>query len=166
MRVAGKFRGKVVNATDPDRRGRLKVRVPGALGTEAEVWAMPCVPYAGPGVGMYFLPPVGANVWVEFEGGDPGLPIWMGCFWGEGEACVGEQDGGAMVLKTRALSLIIREDEGGSDDRLVCEVGPPIASARVTVRVDRNGVRLTCGSASVRLDGTTVSVNEGALEVT
>ena len=31
------------------------------------------------------IPPVGANVWVEFEGGDPDYPIWSGCFWGTGE---------------------------------------------------------------------------------
>jgi len=37
------------------------------------------------GVGLFFLPPKGANVWVEFEGGDPDYPIWSGCFWSDGE---------------------------------------------------------------------------------
>ena len=46
---------------------------------------MPCAPFAGSGVGFFALPPVGANVWVEFEGGDPDYPIWSGCFWGAGE---------------------------------------------------------------------------------
>lgn len=163
MNHVGKFRGKVVDAVDPDRRGRLKVQVPGALGTSAEVWAMPCVAFAGPGVGLYFLPPTGASVWVEFEGGDPGLPIWTGCFWGEGEACVESSDARSMVLKTRSLLLRVRE---GSEAELVCEVGPPIAGAAVRLHVDSGGAKLTCGAASVRLDGATVSMNDGALEVT
>ena len=41
---------------------------------------------AGNGVGFFAIPPKGANVWVEFEGGDPDQPIWSGCFWGIGEA--------------------------------------------------------------------------------
>ncbi len=40
------------------------------------------MPYAGDGVGLFAVPPVGANVWVEFEGGDPDYPILAGCFWG------------------------------------------------------------------------------------
>lgn len=35
---------------------------------------------AGDGVGMFFVPPEGANVWIEFEGGDP-----EGCFWDIGK---------------------------------------------------------------------------------
>ena len=40
---------------------------------------------AGSGVGLFTVPPVGANVWVEFEGGDIDYPILAGCFWGQGE---------------------------------------------------------------------------------
>jgi hypothetical protein len=30
-------------------------------------------------MGVYMVPPIGAGVWVEFEHGDPGKPIWSGC---------------------------------------------------------------------------------------
>ena len=46
---------------------------------------MPCVPYAGDGVGFKFLPAPGSGVWVEFEGGNLNHPIWSGCFWGDDE---------------------------------------------------------------------------------
>ena len=46
---------------------------------------MPCVPYAGPNVGIAFLPEVGSGVWIEFEGGDVSYPIWVGCYWRDGE---------------------------------------------------------------------------------
>src|SRR4030065_133093 len=76
----GKYRGEVVDNDDPTLRGRIKVLVPAVLGT-LEAWAMPCVPYAGQGSGLYTLPKPGTQVWVEFEGGDPAYPIWSGCFW-------------------------------------------------------------------------------------
>lgn len=78
----GKYRGKVVNNKDPLGLGRLQAIVP-AVAPDAINWAMPCTPYAGPQEGFYMIPPVGANVWIEFEGGDPNYPIWSGCFWGE-----------------------------------------------------------------------------------
>ena len=34
---------------------------------------------------MAFLPEVGSGVWIEFEGGDVSYPIWVGCYWRDGE---------------------------------------------------------------------------------
>src|SRR5690242_14382413 len=45
-------------------------------------WAMPCVPIAGKQMGTFFVPQVGAGVWVEFEQGDPDYPVWVGGYWG------------------------------------------------------------------------------------
>lgn len=61
--------------------GRVTVQVPDVLGVTASSWAMPCVPVAGLQSGIFAVPSVGAHVWVEFEQGDPSLPIWTGGFW-------------------------------------------------------------------------------------
>jgi uncharacterized protein involved in type VI secretion and phage assembly len=37
----------------------------------------PCVPYPAAGA-KYGVPPVGSEVWVEFEAGDAGRPMWSG----------------------------------------------------------------------------------------
>jgi Type VI secretion system/phage-baseplate injector OB domain len=84
-RLYGKFQGSVFNNIDPDNLGRLQAFVPSVLGDVPTGWAKPCVPYAGPTSGFYSVPPVGAGVWIEFEGGDVSLPIWAGCFWGTAE---------------------------------------------------------------------------------
>lgn len=78
-RFYGKYRAKVRENLDPLSLGRIIAEVP--LVPAATTWALPCTPYAGPGVGFYAIPPLGADVWVEFEGGDPDYPIWTGCFW-------------------------------------------------------------------------------------
>jgi hypothetical protein len=75
------YRGKVVDNKDPQERGRIKVRVPAVLQTHTDTWAMPAEPYAGSKVGFFAIPPVDADVWVQFENGDHTLPIWTGCYW-------------------------------------------------------------------------------------
>ena len=77
----GKFRGRVLQNLDPLRLGRIQAEVPSISGMMPN-WCMPCVPYAQD-VRDDAIPPVGANVWIEFEGGDLNYPIWSGCFWGQ-----------------------------------------------------------------------------------
>ena len=78
----GKYRGFVVSNEDPQKRGRLKLRVPSVLGAEESDWALPCVPFGGgAGYGFFAVPEAEAQVWVEFEEGDVHRPLWVGTFW-------------------------------------------------------------------------------------
>jgi uncharacterized protein involved in type VI secretion and phage assembly len=83
--VYGKYQGTVMNNLDPNNLGRVQAFVPGVLGDVPTGWAKPCVPYGGPTSGFFSVPPIGAGVWIEFEAGNVSLPIWTGCYWGEGE---------------------------------------------------------------------------------
>ena len=110
----GKYRGRVERNLDPGNRARLQVKVPALLGDQP-VWAMPCVPYAGKGVGLFALPPVGSGVWVEFEGGDLDYPIWSGCFWADGQISpAGDAAPHVKFWKTDAVSVRI-DDQAGRD---------------------------------------------------
>ena len=78
----GKYQGTVVQNADPEFRGRIMCTVPAVLGLVPSSWCEACTILAGPTgppMGVYMVPPIGAGVWVEFEGGDPGRPIWSGC---------------------------------------------------------------------------------------
>ena len=80
----GKYRGFVTKDgnKDPQKRGRLKLRVPSVLGDEETDWALPCLPFGGlADQGFFAVPEVDAQVWVEFEEGDIHRPIWTGTFW-------------------------------------------------------------------------------------
>lgn len=98
-RFYGKYRGLVAENEDPTMRGRIKATVPEVLGTTTSGWAMPCAPYAGPNAGFFAVPPVGAGVWIEFEAGDPSRPIWVGSWWGTGDAPL--DNGGGLPTASR-----------------------------------------------------------------
>ena len=78
----GKYRGLVVDNVDPMQTGRIMAQVPDVLGLVPSSWAMPCVPVAGIQAGAFMVPPIGSQVWMEFEQGNPDYPIWTGGFWG------------------------------------------------------------------------------------
>lgn len=78
----GKHRGIVVDTRDPQKRARVRVRVPSVLGDAESDWALPCLPFGGGAThGLFLVPELGAQVWVEFEEGDVNRPIWSGTFW-------------------------------------------------------------------------------------
>jgi hypothetical protein len=159
----GKYRGKVENNIDPQQQGRLQVSVPAVLGEGSLSWAMPCVPYAGPGVGFFAIPPVGANVWVEFEAGNPDYPIWNGVFWALGEAPLAPALAFTKVLQTDCITLKLDDTPGSGGFTL--EVNPPAVAIPVKLVCDADGVKLTHGAASIKLTPASVSINNGALEV-
>jgi hypothetical protein len=151
-RFFGKYRG-VVTKVDPDTM-RLKAKVPAVLGDTPTGWCTPCVPYAGPDVGWAFLPEVGSGVWIEFEGGDVSLPIWVGCYWRAGEEPADATET-VKVLATKNATWIF-DDEGEARLTDTNENG---------VTLDSDGVTINRGSGSVTVTDGKVQMNDGALEV-
>jgi uncharacterized protein involved in type VI secretion and phage assembly len=154
----GKYRGKVKNNADPLFMGRIQVSVPAIYGDRDMSWAMPCVPYAGSGVGFFAIPAEGANVWVEFEGGDTDHPIWTGCFWDEGGAP--GKTATSKVLKTSEFTLTIEDVQGATSVSLETSSGMKIS-------IGVSEIEITNGQGgAIKLSGPQVSINDGALEVT
>jgi uncharacterized protein involved in type VI secretion and phage assembly len=154
-RFYGKYRGVVTDVADPASLGRVKATVPSVLG-DTEVWAMPCVPYAGPNVGFCFLPEIGSGVWIEFEGGDVSYPIWVGGYWGSGQVPSNMAEH-VKVIVTAAPHQIVFDDDQSS-----VTITDPNGN---TVSLDSSGITLSRGSQTVVVGDASVSVNSGALEV-
>jgi uncharacterized protein involved in type VI secretion and phage assembly len=156
----GKYRGAVTDNRDPLSMARVRARVPDVLGENESGWALPCVPYAGNGVGLFFIPPINSSVWIEFENGDPDYPIWTGCFWSTAEEmpltpAVPEKK----VLKTEA-GIITLDDTPGAG-QLVIET-----TAGMKLSISTSGITIDDGQGgSIKLSGPSVSINDDALEV-
>jgi hypothetical protein len=89
-RFYGVYRGIVYENSDPEDKGRLRLKVPQILADQPTEWAWPV---ETPGVETE-VPLNGQGVWVMFEGGDLSYPIWIGQF------------GNAVKRKTAATGVI------------------------------------------------------------
>jgi uncharacterized protein involved in type VI secretion and phage assembly len=169
QRYLGKYRGTVMNNVDPLMRGRLLVTVPDVLGPTPSSWAEACVPLAGPTgppMGSYFVPPIGAGVWIEFEQGDPGYPIWVGCRWGAASdvpplAHAGLPISPNIVLQTAGQNTLVISDLPGPTGGIMLK-----SATGATLIVNDTGIYIQNGKgASIVMTGPTVNVNMGALTV-
>jgi uncharacterized protein involved in type VI secretion and phage assembly len=151
----GKYRGTVTSVDDATLR--IKAKVDAVLVGWESGWCMPCVPYAGKNVGMAFLPEPGAGVWIEFERGDTSCPIWVGCYWREGEI-PSDATGTIKAVVTAGGSKILLDD----DARTIILTD----SANNKVTLSSDGITLERGLSKVVVSTSSVSVNDGALEVT
>jgi uncharacterized protein involved in type VI secretion and phage assembly len=175
-RFFGKYRSRVTDNVDPLGIARLKLDVPAVPGT-TELWALPCVPYAGntdSPVGMHIIPPLGAHVWVEFEGGDPSHPIWTGCYWDEKTEFPNPGDLEAddpplvKILKTDC-SVFTIDDAEENKGSITLEIDAPAVEEKVTLVFDNDGALLTTGISSIAVhptDGITLKVEETTITLT
>lgn len=160
----GKYRGVVTDNKDEKGLGRIQVKVLDVAGAEKLSWAMPCVPYAGKGVGLYLIPPEKASVWIEFEHGDPDYPVWSGCFWAEGEAPVQSSEKKTMpekkVLKTDVGTITL--NDSASEGGITIETNK---DPKMKIVINKDGIEIDNGKATIKLNNNKVSVNGNALEV-
>lgn len=115
----GKYRGFVVDNKDPEKRARIKVVVPSVLGEAETDWALPCLPFGGlADQGLFLVPEIDAQVWIEFEEGNLAYPVWTGTFWQQ-EADVPTEataeEPTARLLKTPSGHLLHLEDKSGEE---------------------------------------------------
>ncbi|HEY9830331.1 MAG TPA: phage baseplate assembly protein V [Stenomitos sp.] len=167
----GKYTGIVKDNRDGQNLGQLKVSVPAIFPPDELVEARPALPY-----GFFFVPEVDAKVWVEFEGGDSGLPIWTGIQYVPGEwaeeAKVNPPQ--KRVIKTASGHFILFDDKAGDEEIQIkstnghtitlnkdgIEINDGVNSHSLTF--DSNGVKLqTQSGAKVELTTTTTKVENG-----
>jgi hypothetical protein len=169
-RYYGKYRGLVILNIDPEQIGRVLVQVPDVFGEIPSSWAMPCVPVAGIQSGCFMVPPIGSQVWIEFEQGDPDYPIWTGGFWGVvaevpvlAIAPPAIPPGQNIVVQTSGQNTLILSDS----------VPSPVTGGIVLkstlgamIVVNDTGIYISNGKGAViSLIGPAVDINFGALTV-
>jgi hypothetical protein len=171
-RYYGKYRGTVLVNFDPQQIGRIMAQVPDVLGETPSSWAMPCVPAAGIQAGCFIVPPIGSQVWIEFEQGNPDYPIWTGGFWG----LVAEVPVLATVPPPEAPTLqnIVLQTTG-QNTLLVSDAAPTPVTGGIVLKsaggamlvVNDSGIYISAGPglASITLVGPLVAINQTALTV-
>ncbi len=165
-RYFGKYRGTCLNNTDPMRMGRIMASVPDVGAALPTSWAVPCVPLTGKQTGTYFVPQVGAGVWIEFEQGDPDYPIWTGCFWGSATevpvlANAGNPLSPSLILQSGTQHAIVISDLPGPTGGILLKT-----ATGAMISISDIGITISNGKgATIVMTGPTVTINNGALTV-
>lgn len=170
QRFYGKYRGTVIENIDPEQIGRILVEVPDVLGFTPSSWAMPCVPAAGIQSGMFIVPPIASQVWIEFEQGDPDYPIWTGGFWGLvadvpifATAPPAIPPGQNIVLQTTGENKIILSDSAPTPATGGIVL---MGTSGAMIVINETGIYISNGQgATITLIGPSVDINLGALTV-
>jgi uncharacterized protein involved in type VI secretion and phage assembly len=134
----------------------VQVAAPSILRSPA--WARLATLMAGPDRGTWFVPDVGDEVLVVFEGGDPARPIVIGSLWGGAAAPpeVNTPDNGVRSITTRSGARVAIDDTGGG---CTIELRTP-GGRRVTLEDTAASVTIDGG------DGNTIVLDASGVEVT
>src|SRR5579864_30353 len=144
-RFYGKYRAFVIDNSDPENRGRLRLQIPDVLGdTVVSGWALPCAPYGGTaGQGFFYIPDANAGVWVEFEQGNLDYPIWVGTFWAKPGGTTEVPPPGdsqspptSKIIKTKNHTIELA-DADGSETIIITD-----AKNNNVITLDQNGVKI------------------------
>jgi hypothetical protein len=154
----GKYRGLVVAVGESDQLGFISVKVPEVFGDELVLErARPCSPFAGDKHGFIALPEPGDGVWVEFEAGNPSLPIWTGFWWADGE--IPEIDGPLVraFITTKGHKLIL--DDDGNKVQAIHADGAEMTmtDSDITIKIGDSSIKMTSDDITVQVGASAAS---------
>lgn len=117
-RIFGVVTALVTSNDDPDKLGRVKVRLPWIGDGDESAWARIATPMGGKERGYYFLPEVDEEVLVAFEHGDPRFPYVLGALWSSDAAPPAANEGGkndVRMIRSRSGHVIRLDDKDGEE---------------------------------------------------
>lgn len=172
----GVYPATVVSVTDPSDQGRVRVQLPWAPDTgddSYEAWARLATMMAGADRGSWFVPDVGDEVLVAFEGGDPRHPYVVGSLWNGQDAPPETMDGAGennvKALRSRQGVKITLDDSTGQETMILETPGGHTVTladqGRTITLQDSGGSTLEMGPSGVSIN-TPGSVQIQASDVT
>jgi phage-related baseplate assembly protein len=108
--------GRVVENADPLGLGRVRVQmVWQEAGSEKTPWIRLLQPHSGSGKGFYFVPEIGEEVLVDFQGGNAEKPYVIGTQYnGKEKSGYADKENNIKAVHTRSGTKIILNDSEGS----------------------------------------------------
>ncbi len=158
-RCYGVVIGVVSNNQDPDKKGRVKVKLPWFADTVETAWARVAAPMAGHQCGFMFLPEAGDEVLVAFEHGLLEFPYVLGALWsGKHAPPVSNEDGknNIRLIKSRSGHLLRLDDTDGKEK---IEIIDKSGKNSIVIDTASNHITITADA------DVTVAANKGTLKL-
>jgi hypothetical protein len=166
------YMGVVIDNADPEKVGRVRVRIPGLTSDEGSAWAHPLGwPGAGsPQYGMFAPPQKGAEVGVLFSQGDIDHPHYLCGHPGRGEA-PSETTGGTapadagkiMVIESLRWRVTLDDRPGNEQlqlkDKLTGDV-VEIDGVKAGVHIKGTSTVFIEAAGLVKLDGAMIQLGD------
>ncbi|MET0621746.1 MAG: phage baseplate assembly protein V [Pyrinomonadaceae bacterium] len=183
-RLYGAYPATVTDIKDPDSQGRVKVRLPWSPDNEGggyDVWARLATLMAGANRGTWFIPDVGDEVLVVFEGGDARRPYVVGSLWNGKDTPPEQMDGAGnnykkSITSRRDIRITFDDTEGGETLTLKTPGGQTIEmkdggisieikdASGNSVKLEPSGITVTA-AAQVKVQCATMEVSAGMVTV-
>ncbi len=186
-RLFGAYPATVTDNVDPDAQGRVRVKLPWMPDNDGggyDVWARLATMMAGNNRGTWFIPDVGDEVLVVFEGGDPRRPYVVGGLWNGSDSPPETMDGAGQnnrkVIRSRNGVKVTLDDTTGQEkltletpggQKVTLKDGPGSVfvedSNGNSVKLEPSGVTVTASSkvtisaSLVEVSASMVTVNAG-----
>ena len=140
---AANQRAKVVDNTDPEGLGRIKVNFPWQReGGEETPWIKMATPYAGADKGFYFIPEIGEEVLVGFENGDAEKPFVLSAgFNQKAKSGIDNADNNIKAVVTRSGHRIELNDTEGSESITITDKNNNI----ILIETANNNISISAG---------------------
>lgn len=135
--------GTVTNAKDPEKAGRVKVKLPMVSDKDESTWARVVTLGAGKSRGIEFMPDVGDEVVVAFLGNDPRFPVVLGSLWSKkyepplAEPVKDDKISERMIVAASGAKLSFVEG-GGDKTKAVTSLVHAVADTKLIM--DKNGI--------------------------
>ncbi|WP_270938359.1 phage baseplate assembly protein V [Falsiroseomonas oryzae] len=117
--MAGVYPALVRDVQDPESQGRVRVELPwlGGDASGAQAWARLATLMAGADRGTWFIPEVGDEVLVAFQGGDPSRPVVIGALWNGQDAPPETMDSANNIrsITSRSGHRVLLDDTQGAE---------------------------------------------------
>jgi uncharacterized protein involved in type VI secretion and phage assembly len=182
-RLYGVYPAVVKDLNDPESQGRVRIRLPWAPDSDSgyEAWARMATMMAGNHRGTWFLPDIGDEVLVSFEGGDPRRPYILGGLWNGSDSPPETMDSASQnnkkVISSREDIRIIFDDTSGGvtltiqtpgGQKVILKDTP--ASIEVTdssgntLKMESSGITLQT-SSKLTIQASTIDISAGMVKV-
>ena len=182
-RLYGAYPATVTDIKDPDSQGRVKVKLPWMPDNDGgyDVWARLATLMAGNNRGTWFIPDVGDEVLVVFEGGDARRPYVVGGLWNGSDAPPEQMDGAGnnykkSITSRRDIRITLDDTEGGETLTLKTPGGQTIEmkdggitieikdASGNSIKLEPSGITVTA-AAQVKVQCATMEVSAGMVTV-